>query len=292
MNGSRAVITLLAALLLPQCKESAATTAPVPQLWTPPAIASADYDTTPTFTPDGQEMYFFRGDPTFSTYRLFQSRCVDGAWAPPTPVPFAAPPPAIESDPGLTPDGRRLYFISTRHAPGGEDFDIYYVDRIGDGWGEPRRLPAPVNSPASELLPRSDADGRLYFGSSRPGGHGGGDIYVAVEENGHWRVENVGPPVNTPAFEYEAEISHDGRTMIVVADRGDRSHLYHFERVGEEWVERGRIPARPDVFQVGPLLSPDAGRLLFGQAHADQSGEMFLFDLAPNVDRDWPPDCR
>ena len=262
------------------------------ELWTPAAITSPDYETTPTFTPDGREMIFFRGDPSFQTFRLYRSFCQNGAWSAAEPVPFAAPAPAIEADPGITPDGRRLYYVSTRHAPGSDDFDIWYVDRVGESWGEPRRLPAPVNSPAAELLPRSDAAGKLYFGSARAGGHGQGDIYVAIERNGEWRVSNVGAPVSTSAFEYEAEISRDGRTMIVVADLGTRSHLYRFEKRGSRWIARGRIPARDDVFQVGPLLSPQATQLIFAQAVGKRSGEMFLARLAKAPSEEWPPSCR
>ncbi len=50
--------------------------------------------------------------------------------------------------------------------------------------------------------------------------------------------------------------------------------------------------ARSDVFQVGPLLSPGADRLLFAQAHGDRSGELFTFDLKPAGDSPaWPPHC-
>ncbi len=80
--------------------------------------------------------------------------------------------------------------------------------------------------------------------------------------------------------------------MVVVADRGDRSHLYVYDRRGDAWTERDRVRARNDVFQVGPLLSPDADRLLFAQAQADRSGEFFLVDLRPDPDPDWPPVCR
>ena len=154
------------------------------------------------------------------------------------------------------------------------ELDIWYVDRDRGGWGPPRRLPAPVNSPQSELLPRVDDAGRLFFGSSRPGGHGGGDIYMAVEQGGHWQVSNVGPPVSTAAFEYEAEISRDGRTMIVVADRGDRSHLYRFEHDGTAWVERGRIAARDDVFQVGSNREPWAWNLIYEVDELDVAAAM------------------
>lgn len=283
---------LIVVAALAGCTSKASLPASEAQRWTPQAIASDQYETTPTFTADGREIYFFKADPAFSAYRLYWSRCEANGWSPAMQVPFAAPPPAIESDPGITPDGKRLYYISTRQAPGSDDFDIWYVDRVSDGWGPPQRLPAPVNSTASELLPRADASGNLYFGSARDGGHGGGDIYVATQRNGRWQVANVGAPVSTAAFEYEAEISRDGRTMVIVADRGDKSHLYRFEKTGDGWVERGRIPAKPDVFQVGPLLSPDAKRLLFAQADPQRSGEMYIVDLVPKAEEAWPPKCN
>lgn len=259
------------------------------RLWTPASIASDQYEATPTFTPDGREMYFMQSDPRFERYRLVWSRCENGAWSKPAPAPFAAPD-VQEGDPGVTPDGNRLYFISMRHDPRGEDFDIWYVERTSGGaWSKPQRLPEPVNSKGSELLPRADREGRLYFGSDRPGGFGKGDIYVATQSaDGAWTVRNVGPPVSTAAYEYEAEISHDGRTLVAVVDRGDRSHLYRFERSGNRWIERERIPALANVFQVGPLLSPAADRLLFAQADRARSGELFLIDLVERPDERWP----
>lgn len=263
--------------------------------WTPAGISTDQYESTPTFTPDGREMFFMLSDPNFERYRLRWSRCANGRWTAPQSPPFAAPEPISEADPFVTPDGRRLYFISTRQNPPDQDqgFDIWYVDREADGrWLRAQRLAEPVNSTGSELLPRATADGRLYFGSDRPGGLGQGDIYVATPgEKGQWRVDNLGPPVNTAAFEYEADISRDGNTLILVADRGDRSHLYRFQKHRDGWVEQGRIPARPDVFQVGPLLAPQADRLLFAQADAARSGEIFLIDLRATPDTRWPPRC-
>src|SRR3546814_3442415 len=81
----------------------------------------------------------------------------------------------------------------------------------------------------------------LYFGSDRPGGHGAGDIYAATQSpSGEWKVENLGPPISTAADDYEAEISRNGRTMIVVSDRGDKSHLYRFVLKNGKWAETGR----------------------------------------------------
>ncbi len=263
--------------------------------WTPTVLSTDQYESSPTFSPDGREMFFFRGDPTFSRYRLFQSRCVSGAWSAADVPPFAAPESVDEADPAFSPDGRRLYFVSSREDPRPRDqadLDIWFVDRDGQGrWGKPERLPEPVNSPGAELLPRPQPDGSIVFGSDRADGRGGNDIYIARPEGKGWRVENVGPPVNTSANEYEAELSRDGRLMIVVADRGDRSHLYPYRREHNAWVAQPRIVPKLEVFQVGPLLSPRADRLLFAQADGARSGEFFLIDLSPNPDRAWPPSC-
>jgi hypothetical protein len=239
-------------------------------------------------------MIFMSADANFANYQLMSSRCERGAWTQPAPLPFASALPVLEGDPFLTHDGKRLYFISTRHDPKHDDFDIYSVDRLPSGaWSEPTRLPEPVSSSESELLPRQDAQGRLYFGSARAGGHGQGDIYVATQQaNGEWRVANVGPPVNTAAFEYEAEISRDGNSMIVVAHRTNRSHLYLYKSQSGRWVETGEIAARQEEFQVGPLLSPSADRLLFAQRDGARSGEIFLLDLVDTPDPTWPPQCQ
>jgi len=262
--------------------------------WTPPAISSTGYEASPTFTPDGQTMFYIASDPNFSTYKVMQSRCGPDGWGKPETPSFAVPLPVIEADPFVTHDGKRLYYISSRHSPKDQDFDIWFVDRTKDGgWGEPQRLPEPVNSKGAELLPRTDGEGRLYFGSDRPGGQGKGDIYVATQDAvGQWSVSNVGPPISTAAFEYEVEVSRDAKTMITVTDRGDRSHLYHYERGAKGWTEIGKIPAKEDVFQVGPLLSPKGDRLLFAQKDGERSGEMFVMDLKPGADRSWPPNCR
>ncbi|HSX59255.1 MAG TPA: hypothetical protein VLF18_03545 [Tahibacter sp.] len=268
--------------------------AETPQRWAPAALASDQYESSPTFSPDGSEVYFMRSTAQFSDWRILHSRCVDGAWSSPQSPGFAAKPPALDADPFVSADGRRLYFVSTRqNRDGGDQLDIWRTTRIaGGGWGAPERLPEPVNSAGSELMPREDANGRLVFGSDRPGGNGQGDIYFATPlPDGRWRVDNAGPPVSTPAYEYEADVSRDGNSLVVVANRGARSHLYRYTRVDGQWRERGRIPSADDVFQVGPLHSPDGRRLLFAQADGARSGELFVADLDAGADTAWPPRC-
>lgn len=262
-----------------------------PVRWTPPALSTDQYESSPVFSPDARELMFFRAPPAFDRYRLLAARCQDGQWSAPQEPAFAGPAVALETDPAYSADGAWLYYASDRTNAG--DLDIWRVARTADGhWGEPERLPVPVNSPQTELLPRPLADGRLLFGSHRPGGIGGRDLYVATPRGeGRWEVEPLPAPINTPGDEYEADLSRDGRVLVVVANRGTRSHLYVYDLEADGWRLRGRVPARQDVFQVGPLLSPDAKRLLFAQADGAASGEFFLVDLEHGGDPAWPPAC-
>jgi Tol biopolymer transport system component len=270
-----------------------------PALWTPVQLSTEAYESSPAFTPDGREMFFMRADTRFQNYQLLWSRCERGGWSSPTPPPFAMPLPILEGDPFVTENGQRVYFISSRHAAaqgrGNDDLDIWYADRLPSGtWSAiANRLPEPVNSVESELLPRLTRDGSLYFGSSRSGGKGGSDIYLAKQAaDGSWTVSAV-DELNTANNEYEADVTLDGKTLVLVADRGDRSHLYLYTRpnLSSRWVEQYRLPALPSVFQVGPRLSPSGDRVLFAQSYGQRSGELFLLDLKSAPKKSWPPKC-
>src|SRR5687768_11258572 len=115
---NRATICMSVASILPlDATMAAENVANTPRQWTPAAIASSRYESSPTFSPDGRELIYMSADATFANYRLLSSRCEGGAWSKPAALPFASPLPAIEGDPFFALDGQRLYFISTRHDP-------------------------------------------------------------------------------------------------------------------------------------------------------------------------------
>lgn len=263
--------------------------------WTPVEISTALYESSAVFAPRNQEVYFMRADRKFDGYRILQSRCTSDGWSDPVEVAFSAEPGAQDADPFVTRDGSGLFFISTRHRfskTENDDFDIFFVERTPDGgWGVPERLPEPVNSTGSELLPRLDSNGTLYFGSDRPGGLGGTDIYSATRAaSGEWTVVNV-ESLNTASNEYEADVSTNGKEIAVISDREGKSRVHLFRRDQGEWRHQGRIRAREAVFQVGPLWSPDGRRLMFSQDAGKDSGEIFVIDIHENPDPSWPPTC-
>ena len=120
---------------------------------------------------------------------LYQSRKAD-SWSfdPAEPV-SGANSTYDDMQPSVRHDGRELVFASNR--PGGQGgFDIWSASRDStpDAWSAPVNLGPNVNSPANETRPSlSWKATTLLFGSNRPGGEGGSDIYFTTrdKDSGH-----------------------------------------------------------------------------------------------------------
>lgn len=233
-------------------------------------ISTGDYETHPAFTPDGRTLYFVKSTPAFSFWTIVVSRFVGGQWTTPEVASFSGQ--YSDADPFITADGKQLYFISRRPAPGKTtpDLDIWVMDKTGDGWSEPRNLGAPINSPAEEWYPTVAADGTLYFGSGRPGGKGGTDLYRARLAGGKYQEpENLGAAINTEFDEYEPYVAPDQSYMIfMAAGRSDglsgSADLYISYQVNGAWTKAKNLGEGINSHRTeySPTVSPD-GRYLF-----------------------------
>jgi Tol biopolymer transport system component len=242
-----------------------------------PGVVSTGKEFGLTFMPDGKEAYFTRFDAEKRTNHIYRTLLVNGEWQSATLVEFSQDQ-WRDLDPAVSPDGRRLFFVSTRPKPGGNpnlqsgDMDIWVADHVSGGWGPPHwiehvnsddkegspsvardgtlyffsdrgsapntnsiyfsklvdgsytppeRLPAEVNSGPSDTSPFISPDGRtLLFYSTRDGGFGKGDVYVAFKRHGRWtRAVNLGPRVNTQDSEYNPSISPDGEKLYFGRNR-------------------------------------------------------------------------
>ncbi len=258
--------------------------------WKPAAIVSPRFESHAAFDPLTGDLYFVRSSPAFQGWRILVSHCSPDGWSTPEPPSFAGD--GVEADPYFTPDGRSLYFISSRSENGikQKDLDIWRIDRTADhAWGAPSRIPEPLNSAGAEWFPRPGPDGWLYFCSDRPGGLGGNDIWRARRDAAdRWTVENLGAAINTAGDEYEPLPSPDGNRMIVMADGG----LYETRRTPAGWSARVKLGAEVNVngSEIGPLFSPSGRSLLFARdTKGPESGEFFIW--REGGAESWPPVC-
>ena len=281
----------LCGCVLPGLGSAAPTQAATPAAhWAPLAISTPLFESHGAFDYARNDFYFVRSSREFRGWRIMVSHCVKAGWETPVDAKFAGD--GVEADPFITQDGKHLYFISTRSTDGQrhKDLDIWRADRQADGkWGEPRRLPEPVNSRGQEWFPRPGPDGWLYFGSDRLGGFGKTDIWRARQDaSGKWNVENAGPAINTADDEYEPLPSPDGRRLLVEADG-----YYMAELENGRWKPKKKLGHDVNVngTEIGAAFSPSGKSLLFSRdTKGPLSGEFFLWQ--PYGPEAWPPVCR
>jgi len=182
-------------------------------------ISTPDDEFGGTFSPDGRTMLFNKSIPRSQFYVICESRWENGRWSAPRIAPFSGM--WRDSDPVFSSDGSRVYFASDRPV-GGKDlhnFDIWFVPRRGDGWGEPENLGAPINSDRNEDFIAFAANGTAYFSSAREGSAGYMDIWRSRLSGGKYmEPENLGEAINRKEwFNIEAWPAPDESYLVVGA---------------------------------------------------------------------------
>jgi len=136
-----------------------AASAPMPEIFAPGVISGPANDADPAFTPDGKLVVFSRNG------MLLESRNTGGKWSAPELAPFSGQ--WSDQQPTMSPDGKFLVFVSSRPVHPGDSQrpsgNLWRVDRLAGGWGEPVHLPATVNRGNSTWAPSIAGDGSLYF---------------------------------------------------------------------------------------------------------------------------------
>jgi len=270
-----------------------------------PIVNTAFVDSDPFISKDGLSLYFTAGRgraPNFGLQDIWVSQraSIDDPWGPPRNLGATINTAAQENGPTLSRDEHRLYFASTR--AGGLGSTDLYVSRRRDkrddfAWEPPVNLGSGVNSDADETRAvefEDDASGTilLYFGSDRPGGPGGHDIYVSTLGPD----ETFGPPVlvtelNSPSGDFRPAIRRDGLEMFLSSTRPGTygaMDLWVATRPStrDPWsapVNLGPLintpPRPPEVEQAndwGPALSFDGTTLYFNSAfRAGNVSDMF-----------------
>lgn len=162
-----------------------------------------------------------RNDGSQGSCDLYWSQLRDGDWTKPVPFSSAINSADWDAQPSLSPDGKTIFFSSSR--PGGKGGkDLWFTTRQAGGrWTEPENLGDDINTPGNEQTPFLHPDGQtLYFTSDGLPGMGENDIYlVRRNADGSWgKPQNLGYPINTKAAEGTLVVSLDGKTAYFAAN--------------------------------------------------------------------------
>jgi ankyrin repeat protein len=174
---------------------------------------------SPAFSADGREAYWAVLDYGKERSRvILESKMENGRWTLPRLADFSQI--GWDDDaPSISPDGRKLFFISSRPTEKGGKTDkenIWVMEKAGAGWSAPKPLPPVVNSLAGIHHQVSvDREGNLYFSAAPEGGFGNVDIYCSLWKDGAYqKPANLGSRINGSDNENTPFIAPDGSYLI------------------------------------------------------------------------------
>lgn len=210
--------------------------------------------------------------------------------------------PDLEYAPTITADGKTLYFVSNRNAPGsvgGHDFWVTTKgDRLDTIFNTPTNLGAPVNTTLNEGVASISADGQvIYFTAcNRDDGLGDCDIYEAELDGTEWiNVRNL-REINSSDWDSQPSISSDGKTLYFISNRpgamggSDDADIY-ISRLQSDgrWSEPVNMgePINTKKREDSPFIFPGGKVLYFASAGHGGFGKLDFFVSRLQDDGTW-----
>ncbi|CAM5624571.1 TolB family protein [Rhodanobacter lindaniclasticus] len=256
------------------------------ELVAPGVISTGLQETSVALTPDGNTLYFMRSDVAEADDTIMVSRRAGGRWSMPRVATFSGQ--WHDSEPTLSPDGQRLYFVSNRPpragaAPvtatmNGRSFtgkNLWYVEQQADGaWSAPIHVDGALNDGAMIYNPSVAANGDIYFSAHRADSGKAYQIYVA-RDHGHAAPERL-PLGDLAHNRMDPAIDPAGRFLLYAGDEGDtlgRADIYIvFRQPNGGWGKPehldGDVNSR--ALENAPSLSPAFGELFVSSNRRDE----------------------
>ena len=191
---------------------------------------------TPSFSADGNTMYYTycAQDPEGPrTAEIYISNRSSAKWGKGTRATIVKDSVTALGHPSISPDGKYLYYVSD--AVGGfGGKDIFRSKVLGNNsFGPMENLGEAINTAGDELFPYCRDSVTLYFASNGHPGMGGLDLFKATQDStGHWKVENMGAPINSMGDDFGITFAGKEEKGFFSSNRNDArgyDHLYSFE---------------------------------------------------------------
>ncbi len=193
--------------------------------------------------------------------------------------------------PALTIDGNELFY--TRRVNNINE-DFYEAIKMDSGWRKSTALTGDINTARNEGAQNISQDGEwlIFTGCDFPEGYGSCDLYISYLTDAGWsKPENLGPQINTDAWESAPSLSPDKRDLYFASTRPGgygKSDLYVSHRQPDgKWSEPENLG--PEINTAGnescPFIHADNQTLYFtSDGHTGYGGDD-LFFAKKNADK-------
>jgi Tol biopolymer transport system component len=235
----------------------------IPEIFAPDVISGKfNLHGFPAFSPNGKEIYW----PVLPPKILFM-KYENNSWTNPAEASFSE---NNSQAPCFSPDGNKIYYQVSRSGGFGS-LDIWYVEKIGIQWSNPKNIGQPINSSKLESQPSFTKDGTIYFTGELEGVMANRGIYRAKYANGKYLTpELLGDNINTKYLEIYPFIALDESYLLFCSTRPsmeeiNRRIFISFRMKSGKWSEPINLNKKINFnYQSAfPYVSPDGKYLFF-----------------------------
>lgn len=162
--------------------------------------------------------------------------------------------------------------------------DLYYTQNIEGDWTPLANIGDKVNTSGHDATSGLAPDGKVLF-VFRGTVKGGGDVYVARDEEDGWsKPKALGKYINTNYHESAVALSYDQNDLYFVSDKpegigGRDIYVSHWDNDKEEWAEAQNLgPVVNSPFnEDGVFIHPDGKTLYFSSKGHNSMGGSDIF---------------
>ncbi len=248
-----------------------------PQIFAPGIISRQNQSEFGSiFSANGSEFFF--GVDINGKAEIRYSKLENNTWS--TPMTIIGHESYSHNDPMLSPDQNQLYYISNRPKSGVDtgDYDIWYSERLPNGWSDPINAGENINSSKNEYYISFTSNGTMYYSSNKNAEQERQfdyDIYTSHKKEGEFQKSiRLGKQINTPNYEADVFISPDESYIVFCSTRQDgygKGDLYiSFKKENGEWTESVNLGTLVNTknHELCPWVTDD-GKYLFFTSNQD-----------------------
>lgn len=249
----------------------------IPEIFAPGIVSvKGRFDFGMSFSPDLDEIYF-SVQPKSGTADIYFSKIEDKKWKSLQKANFTKGQKAGEMEPFVTADGKRIYF--TGYSSGFSDEEIWYVDRLGNGWSNAIKLDSPINDDDVMNLTQAKNGDVFYDNRSKR------KMYSSFSKNGGFpEVQEVVVEIGSHPF-----ISSSQDYLLVQAqnneDKKRNSDIYvYFKEKDGTWTKPINLgnTVNSNFHERVPGVTPD-GKYLFFSRYNEKGGISDLYWVSTEV---------
>lgn len=299
MKIGRFVLWVLLASVFHQVMASS----PQGELIGPGTVSTGLQETSVAMTRDGETLYFMRSDFGEKDDTILVSHRQDGHWSKPEVAAFSGQ--WHDSEPTLSADGKRLYFVSNRPVqPGGAPVtaemsgqhfagtNLWYVERQPDGrWGKPVHVDGALNDGDMIYNPSIAANGDIWFSAHRKDSGNAYQIYIARRTASGYAAPQRVQLGDIKRNRMDPAIDPQERFLVFAGNEGDAlgsADLYiAFRQPDGSWSKPEHLPAgiNSTSLENAPSLGPRFGELFVSSNRRDDVHFPKRRDTAATLDQ-------